>query len=92
MKNNQKCEPPFELLQKRRNSIFVTDLIKKMMEKNPDDRITAEEALNHPFFFEMDSTPSAKSDCSQLNYSQECIKSPGGPFKQTSSAMTNLHM
>lgn len=25
------------------------DLLKKMLEKNPEERITAEEAVNHPF-------------------------------------------
>jgi len=30
------------------------DLIEKMLEYNPQDRITCEEALKHPFFSSMD--------------------------------------
>lgn len=34
------------------------DLVKKMLEKNPDDRISAEEALNHNWFTNQDMSQS----------------------------------
>jgi len=33
------------------------DLIQKLLTKNPDDRITIEEALDHPWFIEAHSVP-----------------------------------
>ena len=47
---NQKCQVNFQCFTKRKNCELAVDLAQKMMEANPLKRISAKEALKHPFF------------------------------------------
>lgn len=52
LKQNQQCIVNFEEMDNMRDSLIAIDLAKKLMEPNPKDRLSAFEALLHPYFID----------------------------------------
>ena len=68
--NNRKCHytGSFDKLAEKGNNIMNIELslLKRMIDANPNTRITAKEALNHPYF-ELD-----VDDCDEIP-DEECV-------------------
>ena len=52
LEQNKKCQINFESYQYKKLRKVELDLLKKMLEKDPNQRISAKDALNHQFFAE----------------------------------------
>jgi serine/threonine protein kinase len=50
LKENRSCDFTLEGSEYEKVDQFVLDLLKKMLKVDPEERITAEAALSHPFF------------------------------------------
>jgi serine/threonine protein kinase len=50
LKENRACTFSLEGKEYKDVDPFIMDLLKKMLKINPEERITADQALSHPFF------------------------------------------
>ena len=55
-------------------STEATDLLDKMLVFNPNNRITAKEALEHPYFKNMTKLPESNVECSITEHSEDYVK------------------
>ena len=52
LNENRSCSFDLNATEYEKIDEFTMDLLKKMLKINPEERITAEQAINHPYFKE----------------------------------------
>ena len=52
LNENRSCSFDLNAPEYEKADEFTMDLLKKMLKINPEERITAEQAINHPYFKE----------------------------------------
>ncbi|CAD8203608.1 unnamed protein product [Paramecium pentaurelia] len=71
--NNKKCQIDWSIVQQYNYSKNCISLLKAMLAKDPDERITAYQALQHPFFADLPPVLSTDFAGNSMTFKSKCI-------------------